>query len=677
MEQRISLLNTLSESLPVGAQYFESRNLLAGLGKRLSKRKIADERTLEYFMHLSIEDPVRAIVEQVSQIDKVRELFDMGNGIVFENHPHAISDIGEEVLARVPPSTPPSRQDLTQLRPDQICIYRSGNDSCPEKRTMLYVSEYKAPHKLTAPHLRDGLQQMNDIHKEVVNRTTIPAADVDPAGNFKYHAERLTASALAQTYHYMIEGGLEYGLMTTGEAIVFLKVDWKEPETLYFHLSEPGPEVEKYEERVQFSSAVGQYLAFTLMALGKPGEHVEHPQDERDQVKARLKRWAVDFELALRSIPETERRPPDSASSWAPTTHDDFELSPINLKGGRFRPGRGCDDRNKYARRRDESESSDDESGGGPPDPSSPSEQRRRRADANRARKREENQAQQPRQGTGDEGQRRYCTQACLLGLVRGGAMDPRCPNAECHDGPRGRTRAPHPISHSTWLQLLREQMRRTLDGGITKLGKSGARGVLFKVTLLSHGYTFVCKGTVEAFIPDLEHEAAVYKRLERVQGVHVPVFLGAVDLRPLKRTYYYDFRVYIVHMTLLSWAGDEMGDVKATRMLEAKAAASLQAMHNQGVVHRDVRRFNMLFNEETQSVMMIDFERAVLLKPLRRCLVQTSPNKRKSEPANTTTSAKGSSGKASGWREVMKAALAEDKRMLRGTFLELERCCR
>ncbi|KAH8196775.1 hypothetical protein TruAng_009067 [Truncatella angustata] len=87
---------------------------------------------------------------------------------------------------------------------------------------MLYVSEYKAPHKLTAPHLRVGLHPM-DIFKDVVNRKTIPTA-ADPEGRFQYHAERLTAAAITQTYNYMIEGGLECGLLTTGETIVFLRV---------------------------------------------------------------------------------------------------------------------------------------------------------------------------------------------------------------------------------------------------------------------------------------------------------------------------------------------------------------------------------------------------------------------------------------------------------------------
>jgi hypothetical protein len=37
--------------------------------------------------------------------------FDIGNGIIFENHPHAISDAAEEVVERETPSTPPQTPD--------------------------------------------------------------------------------------------------------------------------------------------------------------------------------------------------------------------------------------------------------------------------------------------------------------------------------------------------------------------------------------------------------------------------------------------------------------------------------------------------------------------------------------------------------------------------------------
>ncbi|KAI7909505.1 hypothetical protein M9X92_011598 [Pyricularia oryzae] len=40
-----------------------------------------------------------------------------------------------------------------------------------------------------------------------------------------------------------------------------------------------------------------------------------------------------------------------------------------------------------------------------------------------------------------------------------------------------------------------------------------------------------------------------------------------------------------------------------------------------------------MLFNAETSGVMMIDFERALLLEPPRPPLVQLASNKRKRKP--------------------------------------------
>lgn len=646
LDEQKNVFDTIYDCFPTETRAFENQNFLATLGKRVSRRSIADEKTLEYFMHNSVEDPVRLIVEQFKQVEDSRNVFDIGNGVVFENHPHAISEVSEEVMAQenasMPPQTPlqtPNpKQGGNQLRPDQICIYRSDDDTAPEKRTMIYVSEYKPPHKLTAPHLRAGLRPMN-IYKEVVNRKTIPTS-VDPEGRFQYNADRLTASALTQTYHYMIEGGLEYGLMTTGEATVFLRIDWNRPGTLYYHLAEPGPEVKAHAEHIQSSAAVGQHLAFTLMALADRGERGEIGQDMRDRAKADLKRWAEDFETTVRSIPDGERQAPETSSSWAPTTYEDFDrsLSAVPRGGGRRarrnprRWQRKGDEHEKFAARRNQSASSSDEPGTRPPDTPSPAERRRRREQQGQDKPRRSQRilARQQREGAAQD--RQYCTQACLLGLVRGSPLDPKCPNIESHKTRGCYARTRHPVDHSTFLQLLREQLRQTLDAGITKLGTHGARGVLFKVTLLAYGYTFVCKGTVQAFIRDLEHEAAVYERLKPVQGIHVPVFLGAVDLRPLKRVYYYDHRVYIVHMTFLSWGGDDV-DKNVTadmpRTLEGKLLESLRAVHKQGVIHRDVRKENTLINRETGMVMLIDFERAVLVEAVRRPLAQVAPNKR------------------------------------------------
>lgn len=626
-EQRLTF-GTLMNTFPIESRVFENRNFLAGMGDRVSQRQIADEKTLEYFLHTSVEDPVRVIIQKLSEVEEVTAAFAIGNGIVFENHPHALNDTAEEVVGRetiATPRTPHHGRDLNQLRPDQICITRSNNEPFAPS-TMVYISEYRSPCKLTVQHLRVGLRPM-DIYGEVVNRNTIPtSADTD--AQFRYHAERLTASAITQTYHYMIEGGLEYGNLTTGEATVFLKIDWNEPGTLYYHLAEPKYEVQAHPNNPHTCTAVGQYLAFTLMALGSPGEQREHGQEERQGAMGNLKTWAEDFETTLRSIPENERSASasqDNSPDYQPRTYRDVERSPYFLRKSRRRAAEQ-EPSDTLLRRNDRREPPDDESAR-PPNTPTPAGQ-----STGQASRRSQRLAQQPR-GNDDGQSRQYCTQKCLLGLVRGDFLDFKCPNVALHR--KGYlTHARHPISHGEWLELLFKQLERSLDDGITPLGQSGARGVLFKVTLLAYGYTFVGKGTVRAFIKDLTHEAAVYGRLHPIQGHYVPVFLGAIDLQSMNKIYYYFHRVYVVHMTFLSWGGDDLADALKTggarKNLQNMAITSLRAMHQEGVVHTDVRLENMLFNREVNGVMIIDFERASLAEPPRLPLAQSVPNKRR-----------------------------------------------
>ncbi|KAF5018018.1 hypothetical protein F66182_10021, partial [Fusarium sp. NRRL 66182] len=361
LEQRLTF-GILGDTFPIDSRVFENRAFLVGLGDRVSQRRIADEKSLEYFLHNSVEDPVRVIIQQLREVETVTAAFEIGQGIVFENHPHALSDTAEEVIERetlATPQTPDHGRDLNQLRPDQICVTRSNNEpSAP--RTIAYISEYKSPCKLTVQHLRIGLRPM-DIYKEVVNRKTIPTS-VDPDARFRYHAERLTASAITQTYHYMIESGLEYGNLTIGEATVFLKIDWNEPETLLYHLAEPKYEVSAHPDSFYICTAVGQYLAFTLMALGLPGEQHEHGQEERQSAMNNLKTWAEDFETTLRSIPENQRSAPSEHSpDYQPTTYSEFERSPYLLRRRRRRAAEPQIDQ-MPSRRDDRREPSDDES---------------------------------------------------------------------------------------------------------------------------------------------------------------------------------------------------------------------------------------------------------------------------------------------------------------------------
>ncbi|RKK30538.1 hypothetical protein BFJ66_g16262 [Fusarium oxysporum f. sp. cepae] len=196
-------------------------------------------------------------------------------------------------------------------------------------------------------------------------------------------------------------------------------------------------------------------------------------------------------------------------------------------------------------------------------------------------------------------------------------------------------------ILNAPTLLSTEKQLERSLDEGITRLRQGGTRSVLFQVTLLAYGYTFLGNGTVRAFVSHLTHEAAVYNRLSPLQGRDVPVFLGAIDLRVMDKIYYFVHRVYVVHITFLSWGGDSLADALKTggftdKSLQSMAITALRAMHQEGVVHKDVLFSNMLFNREVKRVMMIDFEREVLVKPPRPPLAQLVPNKRRRKPEET-----------------------------------------
>ncbi|KAH7231142.1 hypothetical protein BKA59DRAFT_550030 [Fusarium tricinctum] len=560
-EQRLTF-GILNETFPIESRVFENRTFLAGLGNRVSQRRIADEKTLEYFLHNSVEDPVRVIIQKLKEVEEVTAVFEIGDGIVFKNHPHALSDAAEEVVERetlATPRTPDHGRDLNQLRPDQICVTRSNNG--PSARTMVYISD-----------------------------------------------------------------GLEFGNLTIGEATVFLKIDWSEPGTLHYHLAEPKYKVSAHPGSFHICTAVGQYLAFTLMALGSPGEQREHGQDERRRAMDNLNTWAEDFETTLRSIPENERSASsDHSPDYQSTTYQDAERSPYLLRRTRRRIAEQQTD-DASMRRDDRREPSDDESAR-PPDTPTPVGR-----STGQTSRRSERLARRPRGDSHQQG-RQYCTQNCLLGLVRGSPLDLKCPNVSLHCKGR-RTDTGHPVSHRKWLELLWKQLERSLDDGISRLKQEGTRGVLFKVTLLAYGYTFLGKGTVQAFISDLTHEAAVYDRLNPIQGRNVPVFLGAIDLRTMDKIYYYFHRVYVVHITFLSWGGDSLAAAMKTgivgKNLQSMAITSLRAIHQEGVIHRDVLFANMLFNWELKRVMMIDFERASLVKPPRLPLAQLVSNKRK-----------------------------------------------
>ncbi|KAG6243815.1 hypothetical protein E4U24_005287 [Claviceps purpurea] len=497
---------------------------------------IADEKTLEKFIDVSIAEPVKNIIKQLQSVDKLGRVCRGDVGIDFVIHP----DLAKPLKIDTTPSRPVKPEPVRT----RYCIYRDGTTSMASA-TPLYVWEPKVPCDLTVQHLRAALRPTATFGEVTAGAESIAVENAEEPLQSDATAEKRVKHAVTQIYHNMMESCLEFGILTTGQAIAFLHVNWDDPQTLHYHIAEPALDVARASEGdAAFFSAVGQYMAFTIMALTKCRKPL---QERRIRVFKTLSKWGMPSRLLSSEY--------GAAASSTKTVHND--------NGEQHNA----------------------------PDQLYP-----------------------------------YCSQKCLLGLVKGGFLDPKCPNVTLHCQ-RGAGEAAHPkrhpVDHAEWLRLLREQFKQSIDLGITYQGVVGAVGALFKVTLLAYGYTFVSKGTVPGHIKHLEHEARVYERLKPIQGRYVPVFLGAIDLRTMDKDYWIYFETKVVHMMFVSWGGTLFHVHKAGMdQLEAlhdvpwldEGVRALKAVHNEGVLHCDVRWGNVLFNSETKGIMVIDFERAELL---------------------------------------------------------------
>ncbi|KAI9827435.1 MAG: hypothetical protein M1832_004784 [Thelocarpon impressellum] len=266
-------------------------------------RPVGFEADLMYVQREAVETPATFIINHLSSVEAVSREFKLGGRIAFDNQPHALSEGSEEVVQRrseqnLQPSTPGVvAGGSKQPRTDQVCVYTEvqGEGS---RRRLAFVIEDKPAHKLSLSILRMGLHPM-DIRKDVIDRVTVPTS-ADQEAHLQYHSDRLVAAAITQIFSYMIEGGVQYGYITTGEAIVFLHVPSDDPSTVCYHLVEPRADVEAQieaypDDEYSHRTALGQVLAFSLLTL----ESRTRPNDWKQRVIDQLTPWAVDYDAML------------------------------------------------------------------------------------------------------------------------------------------------------------------------------------------------------------------------------------------------------------------------------------------------------------------------------------------------------------------------------------------
>jgi len=94
-------------------------------------------------------------------------------------------------------------------------VYNRG----PEEKVPAFIVEYKAPHKLSLAHIKAGLQDM-ELNQVVCCQENEKPEDI---------CRCTVAAVITQLYSYMINGGLPYGYVCTGEAFMFPHIPRDDP----------------------------------------------------------------------------------------------------------------------------------------------------------------------------------------------------------------------------------------------------------------------------------------------------------------------------------------------------------------------------------------------------------------------------------------------------------------
>jgi len=641
--QQEAIWDDLMRSDFILERQFTSSNTLKENGDILRQRMMGSEPDLNHFERSTVEDHVSSIIKQLYRNPTLRKKFHLKGSVQFENHANTLTSearieegMQQMSLSRNLPrrsarllsqakgikplnSTEPAREPAAAAvssaaktarpRADQFCVYNTSNGiQNMENRTAAFVIEYKPPHKLTLGYIYEGL---NDMELEDVVRCRETEG---PQDQFR----RLVAAAITQAFSYMVQAGVEYGYVCTGEAFIFLRVP-EDPKMVYYFLSVPKGDVGETtgwapdsdgENRLHLT-AVGQVLAFTLQALKTQPRN----QNWKADAMTRLKTWEIVYddildEASSQDAPSSEYRQPRAGEN------EYLRMSPVRL-----RPRRPSSTGSTSCHLQQvQSQSSDDEFD--PDTPSRPPQQRQSQLPSQALNPASKVSGHGSRdKGKGKGGQ--YCTQKCLRGLVEGGLLDRTCPNARDHGDSH------HQIDQPTFLNLIHQQLSKDLDTDCMPEGIHGSRGALFRVRLTSHGYTVAAKCTVIELVAHMKQEAAVYEHIRPIQGIHVPMYLGSIDL---DRPYYYDGFADIVHMMFFGFGGGLIFQYINTNIwpyLIQQFEHSIRAIHQLGVLHRDVMPRNMLWNAEAGQAMIIDFERAEILGR-RTALGIISPNRKR-----------------------------------------------
>ncbi|KAG5778490.1 hypothetical protein H9Q73_007844 [Fusarium xylarioides] len=606
----------------------------------LHKRPVASEEDLRTFEHLAVEDPVENIIAVFGPRSQ-----DHPNGrdldckaISFENQPLSLlepdetgcdsdSDDGDEIFFEAVQGLPRSKKRMALHRkvirkrgPDKWAIHTRFSG----QQYMAFPGEYKAAYKIPIESFQKAMRT-EDLFTRVILRLSSGKVSNDGETHLQEQIEETVAKALAQTFHYMIRLGCSYGYLTAGKSLVFLHIG-DDPTVLYYHISQPEDDAKSSDGPIDlFHTAVAQLAAFCLQTCRDNGK----PNLWKERAFSQLREWPQPYaEMRGGTTEEESPQSTRSASSYAGPTTAAQELT-VEL---RRTTRASC----KPTLEPSTNDTSDDDFTGSPhrqTDGLQPS--LRVKHPGSKKRKDVPSGSDETRSSEELEVETRpYCTQECMLGLKRHGRLDEKCPNVALH------CRASRDMLHPIDTVCLRELIHKELHRPVHRLrsvkpldrdGKYGETGALFKLSLNHYGYTFVGKGTFAAATKRLQHEAEVYTRIEPLQGHVVPVCLGSIDLdKPYPLA-----AADVVHMLLMSWAGDAL---TPDDEFLPELPRFQELLHTCGVIHDDLRQQNLVRNHERGHIMLIDFNLAIILPAMRHKRVDGLSHKRKRPLGDSAT---------------------------------------
>jgi hypothetical protein len=104
-------------------------------------------------------------------------------------------------------------------------------------------------------------------------------------------------------------------------------------------------------------------------------------------------------------------------------------------------------------------------------------------------------------------------------------------------------------------IKLLDQQLSKDPDPNKELRHESlyihSTRKALFKITLWSHGYTFIGKDVPIDFIECAKQKEIIYSHLHAIQGQYIPIILGSLNLY---QPFSYNSIAMMVRLTLMSY---------------------------------------------------------------------------------------------------------------------------